>query len=74
MKHEDILKTIEEYHLNNDCYYGYACRIDRVASLMNISAWNGGNANFSDINNGLSDQVSIEISGKTYWQVGLKTI
>jgi hypothetical protein len=68
-------------YIGNDCYYGYACRIDRVASLMNISAWNGGNANFSDINNvleytvnGLSDQVSIEISGKTYWQVGLKTI
>jgi hypothetical protein len=68
-------------YIGNDCYYGYACRIDRIASLMNISAWDGGIINFSNTNNilehtinGLSNQVSIILSGKTYWQVGLKTI
>lgn len=68
-------------YIGNDCYYGYACRIDRIASSMNISAWDGGTINFSNTNNilehtinGLSNQVSVVLSGKTYWQVGLKTI
>lgn len=60
---------------------GIACRIDKVASLLNLSAWNGEPVNFSnDLEieeytiNGLSNQVSITISGKTYWQAGLRSI
>jgi len=56
---------------------GVACRIDHVADLIKVSAWKGESANFSNENieqytvNELSNQVSITISGKTYWQVGL---
>ena len=60
---------------------GVACRIDRVASLLNLSAWNGESVNFSDNNNimehtinGLSDLEYVDIEGKRYWQVGLRNI
>jgi len=60
---------------------GLACRIDHVANLMNISAWNGETINFSDTSNimeytinGLSDQIYIDHEEKRYWQVGLKNI
>lgn len=60
----------------NDCYRGYANRIDHVASELNISAWTGQSANFSNIS--LLDSIclpnqtqkSIVINGKTYWQLG----
>ena len=59
-------------------YIGFACRIDRVASLMNISAWMGENVNISDSSNilnyvvsGLSDDVYIDYNGNRYWQSGL---
>lgn len=58
---------------------GVACRIDRVATAMNISAWNGEPVNFSDTSNimeytvnGLSDLEYIDFEGKRYWQVGLR--
>jgi hypothetical protein len=57
---------------------GYACRIDRIASMMNISAWDGSPKGFIDDNSisyktvvGGSLSNSITCSGKTYYQVGL---
>jgi hypothetical protein len=61
--------------------YGMACRIDRIATLMNLSAWNGEAVSFSDTANileytvnGLSDSEYIDFEGKRYWQVGLRNI
>ena len=58
--------------------YGYACRIDKVAEELEISAYTGQTVNFSDRNNrevvyvsGQSSQTSITQGGKKYWQVGL---
>jgi hypothetical protein len=60
--------------------FGIACRIDRVAELMNISEWNGEPISFSDTSNileysvsGLSDSVFIDYNGSRYWQAGLRT-
>jgi len=60
---------------------GLACRIDRIAELMNLSAWNGESVSFSDASNimeytvnGLSDLEYIDYDGKRYWQVGLRNI
>ena len=60
-------------------YVGYACRIDRIATLLNISAWNGESVGYSDTAgtleytvNGLSDSEYIDFEGKRYWQVGLR--
>jgi hypothetical protein len=61
---------------------GIACRIDRIASLMNISEWNGETINYSNVANaleldipGLDPRPYIDhIDGKRYWQVGLKNI
>jgi len=57
---------------------GLACRIDRISSLINISAWNGEPVNYSSETeideitvDGLSDYEYITVSGKTYWQAGL---
>jgi len=64
---------------STDGIFGIACRIDRVAELMNISEWNGELVNFSDKNNieeftidGLSNQPFIIDGGKKFWQVGLR--
>lgn len=57
---------------------GLACRIDKVASLLNIGPWNG-NIKFAnpldwtyyqddDINN--ANSITIDINGETYWQIG----
>jgi hypothetical protein len=58
---------------------GSACRIDKIATLMNISAWNGESTNFSDTANtmeiavdGLDDREYIDFNGDRYWQVGLR--
>jgi hypothetical protein len=58
---------------------GYACRIDRIAALLNISAWNGEAINFSDtastmeiVVDGLDDREYIDFNGDRYWQVGLR--
>jgi hypothetical protein len=57
------------------------CRIDNIASQLNISAWDGNNLNFgsttpqnaSVIYRPLTDnRPSITYNGKTYWQVGTK--
>ena len=59
-------------------WVGIACRIDRIADTMNVSAWNGESTNFSDVNNiqsyyvdGLNPDPYIVISGVTYWQAGI---
>lgn len=58
------------------------CRIDNVAAALNISAWDGtlNGISFSDTTNvekhivaGLSSDKSIDVNGKTYWQVGATT-
>lgn len=58
-------------------YYGVANRIDDVATSINISPWYGQSVSFSDKNNieehivsGLSSDLTINISGKTFWQAG----
>lgn len=60
------------------CVEGYACRIDRVASELNISAWEGDTLSFSDKDHisghtvtGVSSDLYITIDGKKYWQAGL---
>jgi hypothetical protein len=55
---------------------GYACRIDKVAELLNVSSWNGSNIVISDGNweyiqeEGSEDQISIIRDDKKYWQIG----
>jgi hypothetical protein len=63
---------------DNTGQYGYACRIDRVASLLKIGAYDGGAysadpALRSYITLSLADyggKASASFGGKTYWQVG----
>jgi hypothetical protein len=58
---------------------GYACRIDRVASMLKIQAYTGGTVDANPNTptytklSGASygNQASVEIGGKTYWQVGI---
>lgn len=57
---------------------GVACRIDNVASQLNISAWNGSLPNYSDkdgieqyVASGLDNRTNLTYNGKVYWQVGL---
>ena len=56
------------------------CRIDNIANSLNISAWDGtlNNINNSDninpeiyVISGTTSDKSIEVSGNTYWQMGL---
>lgn len=63
----------------NSYTYGYACRIDEVASQLGITSWNKGDSligvNTSTIEyitepGGSSDKTK-SCDGKTYWQVGL---
>jgi hypothetical protein len=62
-------------------YYGYANRIDRVASELGIEAWNGTAKGYVDPTsitykttyNGSSNK-TITCEDKTYWQVGLTTL
>ena len=62
-------------------YYGYANRIDRVASELGIEAWDGtakGYVNTNSITykttiNGNSNK-TLTCEGTTYWQVGLTTL
>jgi hypothetical protein len=53
-------------------------RIDRVASIMGIEAWDGSQLNFIDLNNvatyevqGFSSDDTIVVNGLTYYQSGL---
>jgi hypothetical protein len=62
-------------------YYGYANRIDRVASELGIEAWDGTAKGYVDpasityktTYNGSSNK-TITCDDKTYWQVGLTTL
>ena len=56
------------------------CRIDHIADSLNIRAWDGtlNGINFSTFNNaetfvqsGQTEDKTIEISGKTFWQMGM---
>ena len=61
--------------------YGYACRIDRVASELGIQAWDGtakgyvnpASITYKTTSNGSSNK-TINCAGTTYWQVGLTTL
>jgi hypothetical protein len=72
-----VNKIIGLFFAAND-YYGIICRIDYIANLLNISAWDGSD-NYNISSNQISSFVrplsdsrpSIVYNGKTYWQVGL---
>ena len=56
---------------------GLANRIDKVAEQLSISAWTGNSVYFSSTGstelhrvNGLSSDINLELSGKTFWQAG----
>ena len=61
-----------------DGFYGYACRIDEVASQLGIESWDGTPKNYIDPNTieyvtvpgGNFDKI-LTCNGKDYWQVGL---
>ena len=62
---------------NGQTIYGLANRIDNVVEQLSLSAWTGNSVYFSDtgstelhIVQGLSSDINLELSGKTYWQVG----
>jgi len=62
-------------------FVGAACRIDKVAEQLNISAWTGQTANFIDESTqkyftipGKSLDKTLICSGETYWQVGITDI
>lgn len=62
---------------NGICTRAYACRIDRIASAMNLSAWDGSiipvdNPTSEDVQyvNNLSNSVTQTINNKKYWQIG----
>lgn len=61
--------------------YGFACRIDRIANLLNISAWNGSQVDPANTSAwsylavaGLSNQINIIVDNKKYWQIGTSDI
>lgn len=62
-------------------YYGYANRIDRVATELGVEAWDGSAKGYVDTNsitykttiNGSSNK-TVTCGGTTYWQVGLTTL
>jgi hypothetical protein len=58
-------------------YYGFACRIDEVASQLNISAWDGTTKNYFNTSSrqfrttpGGSYDKTINCNDNIYWQVG----
>lgn len=67
--------------IDNIAYFGYACRIDRVAQELGIEAWDGTPKNFVDpstieyrtIPGGSSTKI-ITCSGKQFWQAGLTNL
>ena len=62
-------------------YYGYANRIDRVATELGVEAWDGSAKGYVDTNsitykttiNGSSNKI-LNCDGTDYWQVGLTTL
>lgn len=67
--------------INDIIYYGYANRIDRVASELGIEAWDGTAKGYVDpasityktTTNGSSNKI-LNCEGVNYWQVGLTTL
>lgn len=60
---------------------GIACRIDNIATLLNISAWNGEAISYSNpagtmelTVNGLDDREYIDDGGNRYWQIGIRNV
>lgn len=60
---------------------GYACRIDRLATALNIEAWDGTPKNFINPTSveyktvpGGSSNISIDCGGETYWQIGFTNV
>jgi hypothetical protein len=58
-------------------YYGMACRIDEVATQLNISAWDGTTKNYFDTGSrayittpGGSSNKTLTCTSNIYWQVG----
>ena len=58
-------------------YFGYACRIDEVASQLNISAWDGTTKNYFNTGSrqfrttpGSNANKTINCNDNIYWQVG----
>ena len=54
---------------------GAVCRIDRIASILNLKAWKGEDYSVDGpsnayIHQGLSDDIFKNINGQKYWQVG----
>ena len=71
------------YELNGVPVKGVFCRIDNIAEALNISPWNSSvsSYNFSDTSQtefhyveGLSNQKTLTLNGKTFWQVGIDFI
>jgi len=66
---------------NEYYFYGFACRIDRVANLMKLQAYTGTTVNANPntptyITLDLAtygSKASASFNGKTYWQVGKNT-
>ena len=63
--------------VNGQKVIGYACRIDKVAEILNISAFTGQTVNFTDLNdprtyivNSLSSESATTINGITYHHMG----
>jgi hypothetical protein len=59
-------------------YYGFACRIDRVAKELDIVAWTGQTPNYINLDTkkfvtlpNHNIQKTLLCSGETYWQIGL---
>ena len=72
-----VWKIIGLIFAGNDGGVGFAVRIDEVASLLNISAWDGTSVNANQntptditLDKSYQNQASVTIGGKTYWQVG----
>ena len=67
--------------LSGTIYYGYANRIDRVASELGVEAWDGTAKGYVDpasityktTTNGSSNKI-LNCEGVNYWQVGLTTL
>jgi hypothetical protein len=73
------VRKIIGLHFASGGIYSFACRIDRIASEMNIRAWDGTYdsslptflyAVVTDLSNSKSSQASLVYGGRTYYQAG----
>jgi hypothetical protein len=72
------VRKIVGLNFAGDNYNGFANYITNVATAMDISPYTGQTVGYSDIDNieyhyvsGKSSDISLTLSGNTYWQVGL---